>query len=139
MKFLHLNFIPRSSDAALLVLRLWYGVPMLFLHGWGKLTGFGTMAEKFPDPLHVGNTASLGLVVFAEFICAGLIALGLFTRFAALVSAINMGVAFWVIHGHKLSGQGSGEGAYTYLGVFLALFIAGAGKFSVDAKIGART
>jgi uncharacterized membrane protein YphA (DoxX/SURF4 family) len=29
--------------------------------------------------------------------------------------------------------------AFLYLGAFLALFFAGGGKFSVDAKIGAKT
>lgn len=44
MKFLHLNFIPRSADAALLVLRIWFGGAMVLLHGWQKLTNFSSMA-----------------------------------------------------------------------------------------------
>lgn len=138
MKLLHLNFIPRSADLALLALRLWYGLPLLLLHGWGKLTGFSAMAEKFPDPLNVGHSISLGLAVFAEVVCGACIALGLFTRLAALIAMIELGVAFWFVHGHRLTGSGNGELAYLYVGGYLALLIAGGGKYSVDAGIGAK-
>ena len=50
---------------ALLLLRISSGA-MMVPHGWMKLSNFNTMAPTFPDPLHVGNTASLGLVVFAD-------------------------------------------------------------------------
>jgi putative oxidoreductase len=71
-------------------------------------------------------------------VCAGLLVLGLFTRVAALGSAITMGTAFWFAHGTKLTGAGNGELAFVYLGVYVALFIAGGGKFSLDAKMGAK-
>jgi putative oxidoreductase len=138
MKLLHLNFIPRSADVALLVLRVWYGLSLFALHGWGKLTSFSAMAEKFPDPLGIGHTPSLLLATFAEGICSLLLVLGLFTRVAALAALVNLGVAFWLVHGHKLSGAGSGELAMIYLGAFVALFVGGGGKFSVDAQIGAK-
>jgi putative oxidoreductase len=139
MKFLHLNFLPRSTDFALLLIRLWYGAAMVLLHGWGKLVNFSSMAEKFGDPIGVGKTASLVLAIIGEAVCPVLIVLGLFTRVSALVSAITMFVAFWIVHGHKLSGPGNGELAFLFLGAFVTLFFAGAGKFSVDAKIGAKT
>jgi putative oxidoreductase len=139
MKLLHLNFIPRCADGALLLLRLWFGLPLLVLHGWSKLTGFSAMAEKFPDPLNVGHSISLGLTVFNEVVCAALIVVGLFTRAAALVGISGLGVAFWIVHGHKLAGAGNGELAFTYLGVYVALLLAGAGKYSVDAHVGAKT
>lgn len=138
MKFLHLNFVPRSSDAALLLLRVWFGGSLLLLHGWGKLTGFSSMKGGFPDPFGIGNTASLSLAIFGEVACAALLVLGLFTRIAALGAGITMAVAFSFAHGMKLTGQNNGEMAFIYLGVFVALFVAGAGKFSVDARIGAK-
>lgn len=138
MKFLHLNFIPRSADFALLLLRLWAGASMLLLHGWGKLTNFGAYSEKFADPFGLGKSPSLALATFAEFLCALLVIAGLFTRFATLLLAITMATAFYFAHGGALSGQRSGELPFLYLGVWLALFFAGAGKYSVDAKIGAK-
>lgn len=139
MKFLHLNFLPRSIDFALLALRLWFGLALLGLHGWGKLTGFADLAPKFANPFGLGSTLSLVLVIFAEVGCAALVAVGAFTRFAALVLSINFAVAFWMAHGHRLTGPNNGELSFLFLGAFVAIFFAGAGKFSVDAKIGART
>ncbi len=138
MKFLHLNFLPRSSDAALLTLRLWHGTSMLMLHGWGKLMNFSAMSDTFADPLGVGKTTSLLLAIFGEVVCSVLLMLGLYTRAAALVSALTMATAFWLAHGGKLKGTGNGELAFIFLGVFVALFIAGAGRFSLDAKLGAK-
>jgi putative oxidoreductase len=138
MKFLHLNFLPRSSDAALLLLRVWYGASLLLLHGWGKITGFSAMKSGFADPFGIGSTASLALAVFGEVVCSALLVLGLFTRVAALGAGITMAVAFSFAHGLRLTGQNNGELAFIYLGVFIALLLAGAGKFSVDAKLGAK-
>jgi putative oxidoreductase len=137
LRFFQFGFLPRSTDLALLVLRLWLGLTMLVNHGWGKAMGFSSMADKFSDPLGVGPTASLTMAVFAEVVCAGLVALGLVTRFAALVLVILTGVAFFAVHGGALSGPGSGELAFIYLAGFLAIFLAGPGRFSVDRKLGA--
>jgi len=138
MRFLQLNFLPRSADTALLLLRIWHGGSLLLLHGWGKFTGFSSMADKFADPFGLGPTASLALAVLGELVCTALIVLGLFTRIAVLGSAATMATAFWYAHGGRLTGQGNGELPFIYLGVFVALFIAGAGKFSLDAKLGAK-
>lgn len=138
MKFLHLNFLPRSADAGLLVLRVWFGGAMLGLHGWVKLMNYSDMATKFADPFGIGKTPSLVLAIFAELVCAALLVMGLFTRVAALILGFTMAVAFWVGHGAKLTGPGNGEMAFLYLGACVALFLAGAGKFSVDAKMGAK-
>lgn len=134
---LRLNFVPQNTDFALLLLRVWLGASLCLLHGWGKLTGFATGAAKFADPLGVGPTASMALTVFAEVGCAILLAIGCFTRFAALVLVILMSVAFLMVHGAKLSGPGSGELAFVYLAGFLTVLVAGPGRFSVDGKSGA--
>jgi putative oxidoreductase len=138
MKFLHLNFLPRSADVALLLLRLWHGCALLLLHGWGKLTGFSAMADKFADPFGLGKTPSLALAVFGEVVCTILLVLGLYTRVAAFGAGATMATAFWFAHGGRLTGQGNGELPFVFLGVFVALFIAGAGKYSLDAKLGAK-
>ena len=137
IRFFQFGFLPRSVDLALLVLRLWLGLTMLLNHGRGKLMGFSEMAGKFSDPLGVGPTVSLSMAVFAEVVCAGLLALGLLTRFAALVLIILMAVAFFFVHGRALSGPSSGELAFIYLAGFVALFLAGPGRFSIDRKLGA--
>jgi putative oxidoreductase len=135
LKFLRFDFIPASPSLGLLVLRLWLGLLLLLNHGWAKLSNFSMMSSQFPDPLGIGSRASLSLAVFGEVLCAFLLAIGLFTRFAALALSINMGVAFFVVHKAVLkTGPGSGELAFVYLAGFATLFIAGGGRFSFDAR-----
>jgi putative oxidoreductase len=133
-KILHVSFIPRSPDFALLVMRVTFGLSLLLLHGWGKLMRFSELSEKFPDPLGIGHTASLALAIFGEVVCSSLIVIGAFTHLAALGSAITMAVAFVMVHGMKLKGPGNGEDAMIYLAAFVVIFIAGAGRFSVDGR-----
>lgn len=133
-KYLRLEFVPTSTDFALLVLRVWLGASMAYLHGWGKLVNLVNGTSKFPDVLGIGPTPALILTIFAELLCAVLLAVGLWTRLAAFFLAVTMGVAFFVAHGAKLSGQGNGELAYVYLAGFVVVLLAGAGKFSVDRK-----
>ncbi len=138
MKVLQLAFVPASTSLALCVLRLWLGLSLLVLHGWGKLAGFSQIAAGFMDPLGIGGHASLALTVFAEVLCSALLVLGLFTRLAALVLAIEMAVAFTLIHGHALSGPHGGELAFLYLAGFVALFLGGGGCCSVDGRMGGK-
>jgi putative oxidoreductase len=135
-RVLALSFLPTSVDLALLLLRLWFGLSLALLHGWGKLVGFATYVGTFPDPLGVGTQVSLVLAIIGELVCSVLLVLGLFTRAAALGAAITMAVAFWGVHGMMLRGEHSGELAFMYLGVFLALLFAGPGRFSMDGGAG---
>lgn len=139
MKILHFNFLPRSADFGLLVLRVWFGTSMVVLHGWSKLTGFSAMAPQFIDPFGIGKTATLALAIFGELVCASLLVLGLFTRFAALGAGLTMLAAFWYGHGARLTGAGNGEMAFLFLGAFVVLFVAGGGRFAFDAKLGAKS
>ncbi|MDP4149042.1 MAG: DoxX family protein [Bacteroidota bacterium] len=132
--FFSTNYSQNSFNLATLLLRLTFGLVLLLNHGLLKLKHFGQMSENFSDPLHIGHTASLGLVVFAEVLCALLLVLGLFTRFAALVLVISMAVAFFIV----LKGQATEvhEPALLYLTVFFALLLVGPGRISVDAMMG---
>src|SRR5438477_262911 len=86
------------TSLALLVLRIWLGMTMLINHGVSKLTGFSAKAPDFPDPLGIGHTASLALAVFSEVFGSMLLIMGLATRFAAMVLAVDMAVAFFFVH-----------------------------------------
>jgi putative oxidoreductase len=129
-------FIP-SDDSdlthmALLVARLWFGLTMLFNHGFDKLRHFNEIVGTFPDPLSVGQEASLILVIVAEVVAALFLAVGLMTRVAAAVLVIDMFVAFLMVHKTAMTGQDSGELAFLYLAGFVILVIAGGGLFSLD-------
>jgi putative oxidoreductase len=138
-KLLRLDFLPHSKDCGLLLLRIWIGSSMLLLHGWDKLTGFNEKSANFIDLFGFGPRFSLALAVFGEAFCSALLIIGLFTRFAALALVINMSVAFFLAHKAVLKGPGSGEPAFIYLAIYVALFIAGGGRFSLDAKMGGKS
>ena len=123
------------KDVGLLVLRVWLGLSMLLLHGWPKVQGMADKAASFPDPLGVGPALSLNLVVFAEVLCALLLVVGLAARFALVPLVITMAVAFFVIHGGALTGEGNGEMAFIYLGGFVALLLTGPGRYALDHYI----
>jgi putative oxidoreductase len=131
-------FSTQCSDGAFnlgtLVLRVAFGSLLLIIHGLDKITHFSKYEFQFPNPIHIGHRWSLVLAIFAEVVCAVLIVLGLFTRFAALVLCINFAVVlFMVIKGQPLDVQ---QAAIMYLAAFVALLMTGPGKYSVDGAMG---
>ncbi len=133
-KYLRLEFIPASPDVGLLVLRLLLGGSMIWLHGLDKFLSLLHGSTKFLNPIGLGEAPSFVLAVLAEFVCAALLVLGLFTRLAAFILFINMAVAFFVVNHASAKGNVNGELAWLYLGGCLVLVFSGAGKFSFDKK-----
>lgn len=123
------------KNVGLLVLRVWLGLSMLLLHGWGKVENHTQLLQGFPDPLGVGTALSVNLVIFSEVLCALLLVVGLAARFALVPLTVTMAVAFFVVHGGVLTGENNGEMAFIYLAGFVALFIAGPGRYSLDHYI----
>ncbi len=123
----------KLKDIGLLILRVSIASLMLFGHGFEKLVGFSEKAMHFPDPLGFGSVTSLGLTVFAEFFCSIAILFGFFTRYATVPLIITMLVAVFVIHGDDPWGKK--EFATLYLVPYIALLIAGSGRYSVDFKL----
>ncbi len=119
-------------DLGLLLLRLFFGAAMIFGHGWGKLMRFfGNGPIIFSDPIGVGMEISLGLVVFAELVCAFLVLLGFLTRWVVIPLILAMLVAAFIAHGGDPFVKM--EKALMYLVVFFVLFLTGPGKYSIDA------
>ena len=75
------------------------------------------------------------LVVFAEFFCAILLVMGMFTRFALVPLIITMSVAFFKVNKGVVFGDGGAHPALMFLCVYLALLFTGPGKYSVDRVI----
>ncbi|HEY3454316.1 MAG TPA: DoxX family protein [Bryobacteraceae bacterium] len=132
--FVRLGFFPPGYNFGLLVLRVCFGFGLFWCHGLSKISNFAQMSQHFADPLHIGVRTTLMLAIFAESVCAFLVVLGLATRWAAIVIAIDVGVAFSLVHKFRLTGQGNGEVALLYLTVMVVLFICGAGRYSLDGK-----
>ena len=79
---------------------------LLMNHGIQKWSNFQELSTAFPDPLGIGSPLSLGLAIFGELVC-------------------SMAFIFTVK-----------ELAFIYLVVFILMYIAGPGKYSIDHIIG---
>lgn len=125
--------LPISGELGLLILRVSTGLTMAIAHGWGKVPPAGQfvgMVEQmgFPVPIVFAWLAGI-----AEFFGGILIALGLLTRPAALLLAINMAVAFFIAHGDDPFDVA--ELAMIFGCVALSIMFVGSGRFSVDRMI----
>lgn len=128
-----MNF-SKTNDLALLILRLFLGGFMIYGHGWPKLLRlFGGEEIKFMDFLGLGPTISLSLAVFAEVVCALLVMAGAYTRLASIPLIFTMGVAAFISNaGEPFSNL---EKALLFMVGFIVTAIAGAGWYSVDARL----
>jgi putative oxidoreductase len=120
----------RGTDLGLLALRLGFGLTMGLTHGRHLLEGFLADPSAYPDPLGLGPGVSMGLMVFAELVCALLVAAGLFTRLALVPLVLGMALAVFV----RFAGEPFAERelAFLYLSVWTALLFTGPGRFSLD-------
>ena len=124
-----------AADWALVPLRL--AAALIFiLHGWGKLTGggIGPGMEAFTGlltSLQVPFPAFMAWVVAVVEFGGGIaILLGIFTRAAAVLLAVNMAVAYLLVKS-KMPFT-SGEIDITLFAISLALVGLGAGKYSIE-------
>ena len=127
-----------GTDLGLLLLRIILGTSLFLKHGLEKVTHFSQMSGHFPDPIHIGSHWSLVYALISDAICSLLVVLGLGTRFAAFIIAVNLGVVFCLVH-HYAFLTGQGELIAIYFGGFLALVFTGAGRFSLDWKFWGRS
>ena len=126
-----------------LFLRLVLGIAMVY-HGWSKVIppgGFHGGNAFSAIERHSHYVASLGLpywlgIVSAltEFVGGALILLGLFTRFAAFLIAVNMLIALVMVNRHH--GYAGSEYSLALFVIALMLFFYGAGVCALDRKIG---
>ena len=106
---------------------------LMISHGWKKLANFSEKVDQFPDPLHIGHSASLSLTIFAEFFCAIFILAGIFTRLSTIPLIICMLVIIFIVD----AGQPflESETAIFYCMLYFAILVIGPGKYSLDNVI----
>ncbi|MDA7415405.1 DoxX family protein [Xenophilus arseniciresistens] len=127
------------DDAGKLLLRLSLGLLML-LHGLFKIgTGPGFVVGLL-EGLGLPGVLAYGVYV-GEIVAPVLLIIGLWTRPAALVVAINMVVAIVLVHtGHFFALTKQGGWALELQGLFLfgalAVALLGAGRYSVGGSQG---
>lgn len=114
----------------LLIFRLGFAGILAVQHGLPKLLDFSNKMHSFPDPLGIGSMLSLTLTVSAEFFCAVLVLLGLFTRFAAIPVVIAMAVAFFIVH--SADPFAKKELAFLFFIAFSGVCATGPGAYSLD-------
>lgn len=136
-----------QNDTAGLIMRLTLGIVML-PHGlqkvFGLFGGAGLQATMNVFTTKMGLPAPVAiLVILAESAGALGLIVGFCTRLCALGIALVMGGAIFFVHAQhgffmNWAGKQPGEGFEYHLlaiGLSLALFIHGAGKWSFDQRI----
>jgi putative oxidoreductase len=134
-KFLYLNSAQRYSDFALLLMRLFVGL-FLIWGVWDNITDGARMQEftsflakhGFPSPKILAPVSVyLQLAIGLGFV------LGLFTRWAGLVCAIHFVIAIAMVD--RLGGMRGvfPSGCLVVIALYLATY--GAGRFSMDAVL----
>jgi putative oxidoreductase len=123
------------------LLRIISGFMLVVGHGYGKM--FGEKAQPFTGGrdffgIDIGiNT--LWIAGFIEFYIGLLIIVGLFTRWAALLTAILMVMAYLSSHPAWFPTFNGGELATVYFLVFMVIFAYGPGPWSLDAWLSGKS
>ena len=123
---LRLTWEPRMLSILRIIVGLLY-----MEHGLAKVLGFPLQPNHAPYSLFTLNPGFEGLL---ELVGGLLLALGLFTRPVAFILAGNMAVAYFMAHAPRgffplLNG---GDLAIVYCFVFLFIWVAGGGEWSLD-------
>ncbi len=105
--------------------------------GWGKLQNLEQVTSFFTELGIPFPATQAAMVSGVELVGGTLILVGLFTRFAALPLMATMLVAILTAKRPEISGIRSllAFEEFTYLAGFLWLFVAGAGRASLDALL----
>ncbi len=125
-------FMRRFQDQTYALLRIMAGLLFVW-HGSQKLFGFPTAVPEVP-------TFVLYVAGPIELVGGVMVAIGLYTRWAAFFCSGLMAAAYWMAHGtkHVLPMLNGGELAVLYCFVFLLIAANGAGAWSLDDARGER-
>jgi len=122
----------RMQNIGIFLLRVATSCLML-THGLPKLLNFGEMLQKFPDPIGVGVTLSVILVIGAEFFCSVLIILGVATRLMVVPLIITMLVAAFIVHAEDPFVKK--EFPLLYAVIYTSLLFLGSGAYSLGSRL----
>jgi len=128
-----------TDDTAKLLLRVVLGV-LILCHGIAKLKGGPGFVLDVVSK--AGLPSAIGYLVYiGEVLAPLLLIIGLFTRAAALVVAINMAFAVFLVHtGQTFTMAQTGGWALELQGMYfvtaVAVALLGAGRFSVGGVAG---
>tara|TARA_Y100000034_G_scaffold112934_1_gene147397 strand:- start:80 stop:466 length:387 start_codon:yes stop_codon:yes gene_type:complete len=119
------SFFHNHASKLYVIFRILIGL-MFLLHGIGKIQGIlaGSLAVF----------SLMGLAALIETLAGLLMLIGLVVRPAALISALEILIAYLMVHASKGLNPltNGGELALLYFAAFLVLLGYGAGQFSLD-------
>ncbi len=137
------NFFGKYRDSAPLVLRIMLGLTFLFSHGYPKVTSPDRWERDGQAMANLGITFApvfWGFMLGATEVVVGILFLvGLAVRPGALIAIFIMFVAALrsVVNEGSLFAFGGGSAhPIDYAAGAIALLLLGAGKYSIDRKIG---
>ncbi|MBS3116873.1 DoxX family protein [Candidatus Woesearchaeota archaeon] len=116
------QYVEKYGDYLYVLFRALVGL-MFFLHGWDKL-----IVKK----MALGTL--FGIAGLVEIVVGIAVVVGFFVRLAAVLGAIQMVVAYFIVHvGNGLSPLANGgELAVLFFSAFLVLIVYGARKWGLE-------
>ena len=131
----------RNRDEVILVARILL-VVLFVVFGWSKLTNYsGTVGYMTQTGVPVPSVATLVAIVVELFVALA-VAFGAWTRpLALLVALYTLGTALIAHHFWTMEGADRYANAINFyknisiIGGLLLLYVTGAGKYSVDARV----
>ena len=124
---------PFTPDLGMLFARVTGAALLLHVHGIPKIVHYQQELAHIDDPLGMGRALTLWCALFAEVFCPVLIALGLFTRLAALPVVFLLAVSMVLVHPDWSIAEG--QFGWLLVIVFGTIALSGAGRYSVDARL----
>ncbi|MGB3835341.1 DoxX family protein [Castellaniella sp.] len=128
-----------TEDLGKLILRLALGI-LILLHGLGKLGGGVGWITGMLQTHGIPGFVAYGVYI-GEVLAPVLLVLGLWTRVAGLIVAVNMLFAFGLVHSADALALGNSggwalelQGMYFFSGIAVALL--GAGAYSLGGRNG---
>ncbi|MEW6436533.1 MAG: DoxX family protein [Pseudomonadota bacterium] len=133
------------SDSVILAARLFLAA-LFLIFGWRKLKDYsGTVSQMVHDGIPVPVLAT-AVAIFMEIPVAFAVAIGAFTRPAAILLAFyTLGASliehrYWTTKGaDRVESLENFYKNLSIMGGFLLLFITGAGRYSIDSLCGIAT
>ena len=133
-KFLSTAYTDAGFNIGTFLMRVVLGFMMIFHHGIPKIANFSEWQHSFYNLFHIGSRWSLVMSILAEVFASMFFILGLFSRVAALLLVMDLGVAIFLYH--KNNPISRFEDAILFFVGAGFILIVGPGKYSIDALTG---
>jgi putative oxidoreductase len=133
-KFLSTAYSDAAFNVGTFLIRIVVGFLMCINHGIPKIAHFAEWQNSFYNPFHIGSRSSLVMSILAEVFASMFFILGLFTRIAALLLVIDLGVAIFLYQ--RPNPISRYEDAILFFTGSMFILLAGPGKYSVDGLTG---